>query len=64
MMMSLRLFDARNVLIEELLGTEQEMAEEARQFIILHCADPDEDGRGAQAGRIEIIPHPNLLEQQ
>ncbi len=54
--MKLVLRDARGVVVDTMMVTHAQAAFEASKFVVLHGTDPDEDGKGAQAGSIQFEP--------
>jgi hypothetical protein len=48
--------DAHGNVVEEGVYTPEEARKAAAQFVFLHGSDPEENGRGAQAGSIRFEP--------
>ena len=52
----LTLRDAHGNLVEQLVLAPATAAERARNFVLIHGSDPDEDGRDAATGSIRFEP--------
>jgi hypothetical protein len=49
-------FDSGGIRVEQFIGELSEVQEKIARFVELHGTDPDGDGEGAMAGRIEFEP--------
>ncbi len=55
-LLCVRFFDATDNLIEEFTEHVDDAIKRIANFVELHGTDPDENGAGAQAGRITFTP--------
>lgn len=49
-------YDGYGVAIDSFVGAPEDAARDAARFILLHGADPDENGADAQAGSVVFEP--------